>query len=449
MKKQKKRAVRMNEQPTPDKPLRVAELFAGVGGFRVGLHAVKRGGERCFETVWSNQWEPASNKQYAYDIYVKHFGREGNINEDIARIDVNKIFEHDVLVGGFPCQDYSVAKTLSQAEGIVGKKGVLWWQIHRILKERTHKPSYLILENVDRLLKSPASQRGRDFAIMLKSLSELGYIVEWRVVNAADYGFPQRRRRVFILGYLKGTPIHRQATSVKRHADWMTSAGVLAKALPVSLPKGVLVADPNVIRLQGDLSRISDTFGKVEPVQEFMNCGMIVGDTVFTLKVEARFRGKQRTLRSVLDKKPVPAEYYVDASDLKQWKALKGAKSILRVNKKTGFEYKYTEGGMAFPDDLDAPSRTIVTGEGGSTPSRFKHIIQQPDGRYRRLTPTELERLNGFRAGWTKGAPDARRAFLMGNALVVGIVRRIGKALFEASNSPQKVQECSKETVSV
>lgn len=107
-----------------------------------------------------------------------------------------------MVVGGFPCQDRSVAKPLSQAGGIEGKKGVLWWDIYRFLYLK--EPGYVLLENVDRLLKSLASQRGRDSAIMLSCSADLGYSVEWRVVNSAEYGAPQRRKRVYI--YAEKTP---------------------------------------------------------------------------------------------------------------------------------------------------------------------------------------------------------------------------------------------------
>jgi len=186
------------------KSIKVAELFAGVGGFRIGL---KRASDR-FSVVWSNQWEPSTKRQAASEIYAARFGDAGHCNADSSTVPVKNSPKHDLLAGGFPCQDYSVARTLKQAQGLAGKKGVLWWEIHRILQ--AHQPAFLLLENVDRLLKSPAGQRGRDFAVMLASLADLGYVVEWRVINAADYGMPQRRRRVSdtyrtIQGYRAGT----------------------------------------------------------------------------------------------------------------------------------------------------------------------------------------------------------------------------------------------------
>ena len=172
--------------------LKVCELFAGVGGFRLGLENTGH-----YRVVWSNQWEPSTKMQHASLVYEARFGIENHSNVNIETVETKNIPDHDILVGGFPCQDYSVATSLKNSKGLIGKKGVLWWSIHRILTEKKNKPKYLFLENVDRLLKSPSTQRGRDFAIMLRSLSDLGYAVEWRVINAAEYGMPQRRRRVF------------------------------------------------------------------------------------------------------------------------------------------------------------------------------------------------------------------------------------------------------------
>ena len=402
--------------------IKVVELFAGVGGFRIGLgNASKK-----YEVVWSNQWEPATKTQDASDIYVKRFGEKNHSNVDIAKVDVKDIPKYNLLVGGFPCQDYSVAKSLSQSKGITGKKGVLWWEINRILKDSKSKPEFVLLENVDRLLSSPASQRGRDFAIMLASLSDLGYIVEWRIINAADYGMPQRRRRVFIMGYHKDTSVHKKIRSgdIK---DWVFKDGTLAKALPLDISKS---AFPKNLKLEGDLIKLSDNFNKNGTFSPFQNCGIVIDREVFTSKVSPNYDGKKITLRDiVLPEKDVDKKFFVDENSLKRWEYLKGSKNEKRFNKNRNFSYTYTEGGMIFPDHLDSPSRTIITGEGGSTPSRFKHVVKTESGKLRRLTPLELERLNMFPDNHTAGCNDIKRAFFMGNALVTGVVERIGKSL--------------------
>lgn len=399
----------------------VAELFAGVGGFRVGL---ARAG---WKTVYSNQWEPSTKVQHASDVYVANFGPEGHSNEDIAK--VKKIpSRFDLLVGGFPCQDYSVAKSANSATGLEGKKGVLWWEILRLVLE--HKPKFLFLENVDRLLKSPTTQRGRDFAVMLATLGQAGYLVEWRVVNAADYGFPQRRIRVFIVG----TRIDGQLQETPPEKTIFMD-GILATALPIkSNDSGV-----SEIEISPNPELVSSSFGKGLKFSPFADAGVFVKGQAHTAKVIAKSRRKPRTLSDVLiDESEVPEEYWIDSSRVPEWEFLKGAKSLDRVHKDSGFVYRYSEGSMAFPDKIDRPSRTILTGEGGSSPSRFKHIIQIGN-RFRRLVPAELEKLSGFPDGWTNppqvaNISDSRRAFFIGNALVVGLVELVGQELAKRMN---------------
>jgi DNA (cytosine-5)-methyltransferase 1 len=410
--------------------MRVAELFAGVGGFRLGLegHAPTGRSGSGWQVVWSNQWEPGTKKQYASECYVARFGPNGHVNEDIAKVlddyesGKRKIPNFDLLVGGFPCQDYSVARVLSQAAGLEGKKGVLWWEIFRLLRRK--KPKYILLENVDRLLKSPAIQRGRDFAVMLRCLAELGYSTEWRVVNAADYGLPQRRRRVFIIG-------ERTTRQVDDPVDLILHSGVLARALPVTPADEedaqlslAFRASPSFV-LDKDPMKVSREFRG-----EFENAGVMNNRLVWTTKVRPDSAEDKRTLSSILlQDAVVPEEFYIPDKQLPQWTYLKGPKREQRTVAGTGFKYFYSEGGVGFPEPLNEPSRTILTGEGGSSPSRFKHVVRTPDGRYRRLTPIELERLDGFPDGWTEGMPDTRRAFMMGNALVVGVIERIGAEL--------------------
>lgn len=399
----------------PSKPVgTVAELFAGVGGFRIGLAAAG------WKTVFSNQWEPSTKIQHASDVYVANFGAEGHSNEDIATVvDIPTV---DLVVGGFPCQDYSVAKSLNSSKGLAGKKGVLWWEILRLVEKK--KPRFLFLENVDRLLKSPSSQRGRDFAVMLKTLGDAGYLIEWRVVSASDYGFPQRRIRVFIVAKrTKVAPLNVE--------DFMTKSGILARALPVSRKVLGLVD----IDLSDSPDLLSKKFNNAGGQSPFLNSGVYFGGRAYTLKTTAAYKGKRFVLGDVvLPDNEVPLEYFVGAERIKEWEYLKGAKTIERTHKQSGTAYNYAEGKMAFPDLLSNPSRTILTGEGGTTPSRFKHIIKTKKG-YRRLTPMELERLNGFPDHWTMtGASgtlvsDSRRAFFMGNALVVGLIKKVGKVI--------------------
>ena len=402
--------------------IRVVELFAGVGGFRIGLE----GASDAYETIWNNQWEPSTQHQDASLVYQARFGRKGHCNKDINTVPTTDIPDHDLLVGGFPCQDYSVAATLSKSGGIEGKKGVLWWQIYRILNEKGDKrPKYVFFENVDRLLNSPATQRGRDFAIILASLADLGYIVEWRIINAADYGMPQRRRRTYIVGYKQESPVAEKMESL---ADWVEFDGVMAKAFEFK-PKAGTASEFDI---EGTIQEVSANFNKGKKESPFGNAGVMKERHVYSVDAEAVYDGPRQTLGgNLVDEALVPEEYFISEEELPKWEYEKGAKKITRVSK-NGFEYLYSEGRMAFPDYLDQPSRTIITGEGGTAPSRFKHVVKTKSGHYRRLLPIELERMNMFPDNHTLHAEvsDGRRAFLMGNALVCGVVEEIGKSLY-------------------
>lgn len=437
------------------KTLKVAELFAGVGGFRLGLESVQNDpGKTAFKVVWSNQWEPATKTQHASIVYEQNFKGGFHSNEDIFEVvNTPEKFQSlqkanpDVVVGGFPCQDYSVAKPLNKSEGLVGAKGVLWWSIYGLLENRIddEKPvKYLILENVDRLLKSPTAKRGRDFAVMLSSLHKLGYAVEWRIVNAADYGFPQRRRRIFIVAYHQSTRLYKKLESAQKYQrieDWIFEEGVLAKGLPLERSDVLIPSSEGYI--SNDPHEVTKTYTPIgKGFSRFENAGVMIDGHFWTRKVEAekllnyvQFVGEDNpiTLGNVISKtKHIPEEYFIDEKSIEKWKFFKGAKSVERT-KKNGIVYTFDEGGMVFPDSLDKPSRTIITGEGGASPSRFKHVVEH-QGRLRRLMPEELEELNGFPRGFTKHqqVPEVKRAFFMGNALVVGVVRTIGKALHES-----------------
>jgi DNA (cytosine-5)-methyltransferase 1 len=414
-----------------NKKLKVIELFAGVGGFKLGLEGwnglsassnYTEKLETNYSVVWSNQWEPSTKIQHASDIYAKRFGEENHSNEDIAKVEINDIPEHDMLVGGFPCQDYSVAKQLSKSQGIEGKKGVLWWQIHRILEAKL--PSYIFLENVDRLIKSPVSQRGRDFAIILASLSDLGYVVEWRVINAADYGMPQRRRRVFIFGYHKNSDAFKK---IGTPIDWVSNEGVLANAFEIGNIDSMVFP----FNIEGDLVEVTKNFNKKGGGKgAFGNTGIMINREVWTFDSKPNYDGHFKCLNDIIiDSEIVPKEYIINMESLEKWEYLKGSKKEER-KKSNGEIFYYNEGPMSFPDPLEKPARTIITSEGGPTPSRFKHVINQ-NGKLRRLTPIELERANMFPDNHTESANDTKRAFFMGNALVVGVIEKVGIALSE------------------
>ena len=392
----------------------ICELFAGVGGFRLGFDRLNSG----WETVWFSQYEPAHKKQWAHDCYVHHFGDcadlngEYHTNEDITTVGKNAIPEHTLLVGAFPSQDYSVAQPLNTALGIQGNKGTLWWQVRDVLVAK--QPAFCILENVGRIIQSPKGQRGRDFGLILGTFAEYGYQVEWRVVNAAQYGGAQRRKSTFIFAYRKDTTY-----AAKMHpmsAEQIISEdGFMAQAFPV-----VALDKFAGIQLDDTLSDISDNF-----TFEFQNAGCMCDRHVYTAKVQ-ELEEPPILLGDVLEGN-VDSKYYIPANMLPRWEYLKGAKKIPRTAK-TGFEYFYSEGAMAFPDPLDKPSRTLASSEGKV--DRSSHVVADPiTGGLRKLTPVEMERLQGFDDNWTDSMSEPMRRFCMGNALVVPMVTRMGTVL--------------------
>lgn len=401
-----------------NREIRVVELFAGVGGFRLGL---ERSSER-FKTIWANQWEPNKKTQHAYDCYIKHFGfGENYSNKDISLVK-DEVPEHDLLVGGFPCQDYSVART--GAKGIEGKKGVLWWNIDYIIKNR--KPSYILLENVDRLIKSPSAQRGRDFAIILRCLYDSGYAVEWRVVNAADYGNAQKRRRVFIFAYKNTTDLFKKlANNVIKSEDslknWINTNGFFADVFPVQKINNKFIKTSINKTKYEDLKDISDNF-----TEYLFKSGVMINGRIYSEETTPRFI-EPTPLKEIILKEEVDKKYFLNGS-LEKWEFLKGAKKIER-KRPNGETYYYSEGGMKFPDDLDSPARTMLTSE--SSVNRSTHVIEDYMTKCKRLlTPVECERLNGFDDGWTDtGMPEKFRYFVMGNALVVPLITQMGNKI--------------------
>jgi DNA (cytosine-5)-methyltransferase 1 len=598
--------------------IKTAELFAGVGGFR---EAIEHGPlANHFEVTWSNQWEPSESAklgdlQHANRVYIEKFGKHEHHTDDIHLItDSSKelperLREIQMLVGGFPCQDYSVAKPKNSAKGIRGPKGVLWWSIERILRDA--RPDYVLLENVDRLTNSPSSNRGRDFAVILKGLDSLGYIVEWRIVNAADYGFPQKRRRTFILAYQERSVAAKIIGSANMDVDLVfDSRGLMAQALPCRPSSEKRCFDLTQYASDDELGKKYKANGGKSP---FLNAGFLIKGKAWTKAVRAIPPENPISLGQILLKPEVDtipsnsASFRIAHDFLPKWAYAKGrkneprrkaaaiagfikselgsdglsktdiasaakrlpsalnmdatfdflfdgksvrvslareevncrvalamnlrgasldrpnavsraqiesartrhdiwgkveasivaiatdravsllglkgkelqgqvAKKIrpqvaeaiealtseqaaveilvsgkpLKVDRDTlaanSFAYGYKEGGLPFPDRVDAPGRTIITSEGGASVSRFKHVICEvcaygrgehktgeecvKAGNLRRLYPEELERMNGFSEEHSEACrrlkiSDGKRAFFMGNALVVGVVRII------------------------
>jgi DNA (cytosine-5)-methyltransferase 1 len=167
--------------------MKYIDLFAGIGGFRMGISKA----HPDWECVYSSEWD-----KYANSVYRKHYGECDN--RDIREVDAKDIPDHDLLCGGFPCQSFSVA---GKRGGFEDTRGTLFFEIARIAKEK--RPRLLLLENVKGLL---SHDQGRTFGVILSTLDELGYDCQWQVLNSKDFGVPQNRERVFIIGHLRGTP---------------------------------------------------------------------------------------------------------------------------------------------------------------------------------------------------------------------------------------------------
>lgn len=409
----------------------VVELFAGVGGFRVGLNHINEidengdaieNGDWVFE--WANQWEPSTKAQPAFNCYCERFKKDESTkhsNINIQEVDKSKIPEHALLVGGFPCQDYSVARSLSGEKGIQGKKGVLFWEIAEILKLK--KPPFVLLENVDRLLKSPSNQRGRDFGIMLRTFDDNGYNVEWRVINAAEYGARQRRRRTFIFAWHKDTSYNGSLTKLS-HSGILFEHGLFAKTFH-------LVKSDNNNQKIIDIS--SNTFTDAVEMSEkfqylFDNAGCMIDGKFLsekTFPIEKNPTPLKKVLESKVDKK-----FFLNENQLEKFEYLKGAKRILRY-RPNGEEYYYSEGPISYPENLDLPGRTMLTSEG--TINRSTHVVSDLEtGAKRFITPVEAERLQHFPDNWTAGImTDRQRYFMMGNALVTFIISSLEPLLSE------------------
>lgn len=419
--------------------MNVLELFAGVGGFRIGLENAH---PDYFETLWSNQWEPSRKSQDAFEVYNYHFPDSENINVSIADITDEQFAEMDaeMIVGGFPCQDYSVARSKKNEQGIEGQKGVLFWEIIRAT--RIIRPRFLILENVDRLLKAPSKQRGRDFAIMLTAFNNLGYSVEWRVINAADYGRSQRRRRVFFFIYRNDIPFahqmdqrfeeQEQVFDENRYDDYIFHEGLFATQFPIL---NTPVKKRHVYyELPEDIVEVSDNFSGT-----VWNTGVMRHGRYYSIDTAPNYDGEPITLGEILqNEEEVPEKFFInDPAKLEKFQYLRGPKRIERTSA-DGHTYIYSEGGMSPTDDLNLPGRTMLTSEG--TVNRSTHFLHV-NGRYRLITPVEAERLQDFPDNWTAlkklsdgtvtEVSDKMRMFFMGNALVTDIVRKIGEFIVE------------------
>lgn len=156
------------------------DLFAGIGGIRIPFTEL---GGKC---VFSSEWDKAAQISYSYNFGEVPFG-------DITKINSDSIPKHDVLLAGFPCQAFSI---IGKMKGFADTRGTMFFEVARILQH--HQPKAILLENVKQLVSHDG---GKTFKVILDTLAELGYSVKWKILNALDFGLPQKRERVIIVGF--------------------------------------------------------------------------------------------------------------------------------------------------------------------------------------------------------------------------------------------------------
>ena len=215
--------------------LRFLDLFAGIGGFRLGL---EQAGHECIGFCEIDK--------FARQVYKANFNTEGEVEwHDITKVTDGQVGELkgkvDLITGGFPCQAFSVA---GKRRGFNDTRGTLFFEIARVA--RILKPRYLLLENVKGLLNHA---RGDTFFTILNTLGELGYWVEWQLLNSKDFGIPQNRERVFIVGHFGGEPRRKvfPITRAGRQTQGRVARTLKAEMVPILINRGkVRVKDDNL-----------------------------------------------------------------------------------------------------------------------------------------------------------------------------------------------------------
>ena len=317
--------------------IRYASLFSGIGGFELGIQSASEQTGIKTKCVFASEFDPESkakdiNKQPARIIYNKNFGEYPH--GDITKINAADVPDHDILVGGFPCQNVSIA---GKREGLCGAKSGLFFDIVRIVREK--QPEYILLENVAGLL---SSNGGWDFARILIELEDAGYWIEWEVRNTKAY-LPQNRERVFLVGHLAGS--ERSGSQI----------------FPIG-PHGEQTSDIQ---------------------EQYANC------------LTSRYEGAQAT-----------GSYIIES----QFDAQMTCHSTLPRSSKTG------KGGTGHLSKTDGSTYCI---------DAANNIAVEMYGTVRRLTPNEVELLQGFPKDWTAGVADTNRYRCIGNSVTVPVVADI------------------------
>ena len=351
---------------------KVFSMFTGIGGFEMGLLMSKK------EVQFVGYSEI---DKYAIEVFEKQFKGTKNYG-NATDIDETKLPNFDLLVGGFPCQAFSVAGKL---RGFDDTRGTLFFDVARILKHK--KPKHFILENVRGLLSHDS---GRTFQTILKVLSDIGYMVQWEVCNSKNYGVPQNRERVYIVGHLRGSsrpqifPIgESQKVSDKSREEKRKGSGKVSSTITSNYKRGVHAMGESYIVEKANLKELTKN----------MSMGYRVYDS----------SGVSTTLRAL-------------GGGLGAKTGLYQVKACLTPDRK-----EKRQNGRRFKDN-EEPMFTLT--------GQDKHGVMI-NSQIRRLTPTECERLQGFPDGWTDGISDTQRYKCLGNAVTTNVVCEIAKRLLK------------------
>lgn len=384
--------------------MKFIDLFAGIGGFRYGLQKVatesdcgsdsesgaSQHGQRAFYCVWSNEWD-----KYASQIYKKHYGECDT--RDIRTVDTSEIPDHDLLCAGFPCQSFSIA---GKRLGFEDTRGTMFFEIARVIRDK--RPRYFLLENVKGLL---SHDEGKTFQTILGVLSDLGYEYQWQVLNSKNFGVPQNRERIFIIGHLRETsrpevfPIG-ESYSISHQTKYAEQAG---------------------------RSRISSTidarYGSLRNAGEtyLHYIGGIKGKRDMWLK------DNKQNSRNFSQGQRVYSSDGIASTIAGNAGGLGGKTGLYAIPVLTPDRMEKRQNGRRFKNDGD-PAFTLT--------SQDKHGVY--DGlSIRRLTPVECERLQGFPDNWTEGISDTQRYKCLGNAVTTLVITEIGRKLIQAKEVNQ------------
>lgn len=420
--------------------MKVASLFAGIGGFDLALTKLGH------EIVYVNEWD-----KYSAQTYEKNFLAGTNVSEvgggeetqesehesgkglhtlpnettvyqngsnnehtnwsinqrqftrvdtrDITTVPTSDIPDHELLVGGFPCQAFSVA---GKRGGFNDTRGTLFFEVARILRDK--RPRYFILENVKGLLSHDS---GKTFQTILGVLSDLGYDVEWQVLNSKNFGVPQNRERVYFVGYLGGKPTRKIFPIEGANSTALEYVGgIVSEANKKWLEDG-----KNFSRNFPQGQRVYKTSGIASTIAA--NAGGLGGKTgLYQTQSFIDLSYKQSKLTD--QARTLQARYYKGVGGF-------GAQnSGVAIPVLTPDRVDKRQEGRRFKDDGE-PAFTLT--------GQDKHGIY--DGmRIRKLTPLECERLQGFPDNWTAGVSDTQRYKQLGNAVTVNVVYEVAKRLF-------------------